>query len=122
MILTLTFVALAAACNAVMDICSHKWYTSIFSNYSRQWWDATVSWRNKYNSLSPANGRRKIFWQINFPVQLTDSWHLFKTLMIIFLCIAIALPTSHNLLTFALAGITWNTTFSLFYKLILIKR
>jgi len=130
----LVFIALAAACNAVMDICSHKWHISIFSNYSRKYWDATISWKNKYNEVDVRYGRVKVkvFGRtFNKHVAFTDSWHLFKSLMIVFIIFSGALvsfvdnelPNVYNaLIYFFGGGVVWNATFLLFYKKLLIKR
>lgn len=130
MIATAILIILAAICNAVMDVVSHKYRLSIFAyddfKEHDQFWDASISWRNKYVGLSPQNGRRKMFWNINLHPAFTDAWHLFKSLMIIFLFLAIAIcPTEsikESIFVFVAVGIIYNTTFSLFYKRILIKK
>jgi hypothetical protein len=106
-LLSTLFLCLAAVCNAVMDICSHKFTKSIFAikkdfkflsikvNKHRwwTWWNTQYSWRNKYVNDDPQYGRKKLWGtSINYPVQLTDAWHLFKTLMIIFTVFAIVIP------------------------------
>lgn len=141
--LTLILVAIAAVCNAVMDICAHKFEKSIFcfryekTEFHTKWnefFNTYWSWRNKYENKTPSLGRRKIKVlgvYVNYPVQLTDSFHLFKSVMIV--CWAFAVVFYHpfvyystptvNLLTDVLIlGTTWNITFSLFYKHILLKK
>lgn len=130
MIATAILIILAAICNAVMDVVSHKYNQSIFAyddfKEHDQFWDASISWRNKYIGLSQYNGRRKLFWNINYPVQITDAFHLFKMIMIFAFIGAIAIcPTEsikESIIVFVVGGIIYNTTFSLFYKRILIKR
>jgi hypothetical protein len=128
MITTFILISIAAICNAIMDIVSHKFLISIFNSkrFNRQFWDAELSWRNKYVGLSPQNGRRKLIWQFNYPVQITDAWHLFKTIMIFAFIGAIATCPTQNikesLFVFIVGGIIYNLTFSLFYKLILIRK
>jgi hypothetical protein len=125
---TFTLISIAAICNAIMDIVSHKFLVSIFNSkrFNRQFWDAELSWRNKYVGLSPQNGRRKLFWNINLHPAFTDAFHLFKTIMIFAFIGAIATCPTNNikesLFVFIVGGIIYNCTFSLFYKLILIRK
>lgn len=123
-------IGLAAICNAVMDVTQFHYDNSSFSKLNKQWWDGTVSWKNKYIAGDPRQGRTKWFnGYFTKPVQITDAFHFFKTLMIIFICCAIAffepLPLYGETksiiyypLNILLLGITWNVTFSLFYKTI----
>lgn len=128
MIWSLVFMALAAACNAVMDTCAHHYSTSIFPRFQNiRWWDARISWLNKYEKLDQRNGRVKWFWKINKPVQLTDAWHLFKFFMILFLCLAIvsytwAGPSFGWFPDIMILGVTWNAIFLAFYKKLLLSK
>ena len=126
--LSLIFLACAAMCNAVMDTCEHHYYKSIFKPYNREYWDGTMSWLNKYKANNVKYGRRKLIYNINYPVQLTDAWHLFKMLMIIFIVLSIVTFSSNITMTWytytiviLIFGITWNSIFSIFYNRILIK-
>jgi hypothetical protein len=123
LVLVFVFVALGATCNSIMDVTSHHFEQSIFKG---SWWDSVNSWRLKYVDGDHTKGRIKWYFGINKPVQLTDAWHFFKMLMIFFMCAAIATmsyvgPMSFTWwpFTFTIAGIVWNTTFSLFYDKIL---
>ena len=131
MTLTAILITLAAICNAVMDVCSHKYQQSIFywKYFNDQWWDAQISWKNKYYLEKVSNGRRKVrigYLQFNLHSAFTDAWNLFKSLMIIFLFLAIATCPTENIkesaAVFIGGGILYNLTFSLFYKRILIKK
>lgn len=116
-------IIIAAFCNAVMDTCNYHFYNSIFSNKDRfnpQFWNTSISWQNKYiDYKKPELGYKKLFWIINYPVQLTDSWHLFKTIMIFSLIGAIIFyqPIFGNW-DFIVLGCLWNFTFTFFYKII----
>jgi hypothetical protein len=140
-IISLLFILGASICNSIMDILSHKYHSSIFNSkkYDPQWWDASLSWRNKYNNGNPMDGRRKLFGRVNYPVQLTDAWHFFKTLMIIFLCTSVTLVTLTDTFIFVMfgnnwdyvlsfifhmliMGTVWNVTFSRFYGNIWLKK
>jgi hypothetical protein len=52
-------------------------------------------------------------------VQLTDSWHFFKMLMIVLLCLAIVMyePFVGRVADFVMYGLAWNLTFSFHYNL-----
>lgn len=132
MLISLIFFILASISNAVMDTCSHHFSNSVFSKLNPKFWDATISWMNKYVDGNPSKGIRKLFWIINFPVQLTDAWHMFKSLMIIFICASIATFKGYTIyyfeyewLNIAIAiivyGTTWNLFFSLYYGYIFKK-
>lgn len=143
--ISIIFLAMAAVCNAIMDICAHKFNSSIFTKHPKKikkdswyrWWNGYYSWRNKYNNDDPYYGRRKLWnTQVKYPVQLTDAWHLFKMLMIIFIVLSIVTYDAHFYIKYSnmqleswitllieiiIYGVTWNTTFSLFYHRILKK-
>lgn len=120
------FLILASFCNAVMDTCAHHYYKSVFSKHNPYFWNADISWVNKYINRDSSLGRKKIYKNINYPVQFTDSWHLFKMLMIIFITLSIVtfdcsviLNYKYYLLYICIYGCLWNCTFSLFYNKIL---
>ena len=132
---SLIFWALAAICNAIMDACSHHFWTSVFQHLDQRWWNAEVSWKNKYVNFDPTLGHKKLFpnakgiiAKINYPVQLTDAWHFFKTCMILLLVgsilsLNIEIKEWTSLLILILAyGIVWNLTFSLFYQKLLKRK
>ena len=91
---------LAAFCNAIMDTVDHHFLQSVFSlikgpdsKQKRLWWNEYEGWRNKYINRNQALGLRKIHlfgMCFNYPVQLTDAWHFFKTIMLVFCALGIA--------------------------------
>ena len=131
--IVIILIIIIAICNAIMNTISHHYSTSIFTTYyyrfPARFWDPYYSWRNKYIGGDPRNGRVKWFWKINKPVQITDAWHLFKTIMIVSMILAIVLglnlPEIFNNqwlnigIWTLLLGTIWNITFSLFYNVIL---
>lgn len=131
--MSIVFLSLAAICNAVMDTSVHHYSTSIFSKLDPNWWNGEISWRNKYFLGDPLQGRRFLFLGIKYPVQLTDAFHFFKMLMIIFICASIVTYSPcalfldcgsvilSQLIIFSIYGIVWNLSFSLFYDKILIR-
>ena len=127
-ILTFLFILLASICNATMDKVDHHYFKSVFRHFKNKlWWNGDEGWRNKYVDRDPNKGRVKWLWGlINKPVQLTDSWHFFKMLMIIFNCSAIVCALRHDtsapvyawygcITLLILYGTVWNLTFTLFY-------
>ena len=121
----LIMVLLAAICNAVMDTISHHHSTSVFKNHKSGFWsDANlVSWKNKYINGDPFQGRRR-FLGIIIPVQFTDAWHLFKSLMVIVLALSVVFYSTIIYIwsDFVMFGIIWNLAFNLFYNHLLKKR
>lgn len=119
--LWLLFVVLASICNANMDVITHHFERSIYKNKKRLFFNPQYSWMNKYERVGDmgvdSSKRKKLFWIINFPVQLTDLWHLSKTIMIISLGLSVVLYTPSNAwyLDLFLFGYFWNITFSIFY-------
>ena len=112
--------ALAAICNAVGDTLIHHYSTSVFNRLDSTFWNPAISWRNKY-----VNGqRRKLIGSINYPVQLTDAWHLFKSLMLTFLGFAIACHAHiyNPVIDATIYLMIWWLFFESFYTYVLKKK
>lgn len=131
--------------NAVMDVCDHKFYNSvfykpgctkkIFGTEWNLWFGSDRMWLNKYVNRDPDQGLRTwriLFWDMHF-VQLSDVWHFAKMLMIgmllIHLPVGIFIGYNTTLPIWLLASaawvinsFAWNFSFNLFYKKILIKK
>lgn len=95
----------AAFFNALMDTLENApaFNASIFKNWKKEFWLKEVSW--KY--------AKKIFsWKF-------DGWHCAKSLMIFCLIGAMIVFRPHHqlLVHFISAGLIWNGSFNLFYKL-----
>lgn len=126
-------IALAAICNAIMDTLIHHWYISIFKKYNWEYWNPDLSWRNKYNLKTPTLGKRKILGGlVDYPVALTDAWHLFKSIMVVLLITAISIAwinpiniTNSKFVDFIIilicGGTIWIQVFNLFYNKLLKK-
>jgi hypothetical protein len=117
--LSIIFLVIASICNALMDTITHHYSTSIFSKFNPKFWNGETSWRNKYIDGDPSKGRKKWFYgELNVPVQVTDAWHLSKTIMIIAICSSIIVydPGFWWWADLIIYGIAWNSTFSLFYN------
>lgn len=133
--ISLIFLILAAICNAVMDTSVHHYSKSVFSKLNPLWWNGEISWQNKYD---PKDGTKRkkwkiLFFSVNKPVQITDAFHFFKTLMITFICLSVATFDKCQaligceytwysfLIVVGIYGTLWNVGFSLFYDKILKK-
>ncbi len=105
-----------------MDVVQFHYYFSVFYTKNakfNKWFNAEVSWKNKYIDGLEEKGRIKIKGtSINFPVQLTDAWHFFKMLMIIFICMTIVFykPFISPPVDILFLGVIFNVTFSLCYN------
>jgi len=123
-VISIVCFVLAIICDAIMDTIQHHYHISIFRKYNEQYWDASISWLNKYQNRDDRNPRVKIriFKRyFNKPVQLTDAWHLIKSIKIILILISMVSYTIvfSPILDFLILGVIWDLTFSLFYDKIL---
>jgi hypothetical protein len=137
-IIIVSLVTISAQMDAVMDTLWHHYDKSIFRDMDRMFWDPKISWRNKYVDHKPSEGRIK--WEIlgisiNKPVQISDGWHIAKTIKIVCLMSATTLAyfaqvvpvLEDNRDSFVLfialltvLGTIRNSVFSLFYDKLLI--
>lgn len=78
-------VILAGVCKAVKDTLQFHYGNSIFSKLNPQYWNADVSWKNKYKE----DLKTPKFWgSTTIFVWLTDAWHLFDMLGVLFMFFA----------------------------------
>ena len=131
-ILSVIFFGLAAICNAMMDTLQFHWYKFKWKDkVNPQYWNPTISWKNKYVDGDPSKGLKFSFpfgWVANF----LDAWHLFKMIQIFLIVFAIiAFPFSYQICFFdsyfwnqlawlAIFGVTWNGLFNWFFNKILV--
>ena len=134
--ISIILIFLAGIANAIMDTTQFHFEQSIFRKLNKQWWDGTVSWKNKYINRVVRCGKRKILNGLfNYPVLLTDAFHLFKSLMIIFICLAVVFYTpisvkfiafDHKicniLIDFVILRSSFGLGFVMFYNWILRKK
>ena len=116
---------LCAVCNSVMDVCSFHYDNSVFAKFQPKIWETSISWKNKYMNWDGGDKRmRKLFWIINYPTFLTDSWHFAKSLMIVLFVLSIVLyvPVVSPVVDFLIMGAIWNLTFNVFYNKIFVKK
>lgn len=116
-LLSFLFFSLAAVCNAVMDKLSFHFHKSVFHGLDPKFWEPSVSWECAKT--------------IPFTKYKVDAWHLFKSGMIIFICIGFIFAyvsnvfADFNILSFTvillMLGVLWNATFNLFFNHLLAK-
>lgn len=121
--ISIILVALAAICNAVMDVISFHYKQSIFSRYNPQWWNPAISWKNKYIDWdNDVRMEKRIsignIFSIKYPTFLTDAWHFFKSSMLALLGLAIILykPCVNPFVDGVIIGLAWNLIFNVFYN------
>lgn len=126
--ISLICIALAAICNSIMDTVSDRSHfeKSIFSRLNPQYWFKGMSWVNKYKDRDPSKGLRFKFpfgWISNF----LDSWHLFKMLMLVFICLAVYSAFYCGLFVnwwvhLICFYVAWNGVFEFCYQKLWIKK
>jgi hypothetical protein len=116
------FWLLACVSNAIMDVLSTRYDVSIFRNFSNQsFYDWRISWRNKWKDGDKSKGEKFLFASSIF-VFLTDAWHLYKALMLLFLILSIYFYVPiFGILDIPLFFISWGITFELLYNIYFIK-
>ena len=123
--ISLLFLLLAAICNSIMDNLKDHWYISKFNSLPIQFWNPEISWKLSF---------------VRYTKYHLDAWHLFKSLMIIFIILSITLNMFYGniliillstyikskflsiLIVIGIYGISWNLIFNLFYNHLLIKK
>ena len=100
--LTYIFIALAAICNAVMDSVENEHVTStVFRSLNPKFWWKRTSWEYAKKTFGYK-------W---------DAWHMAKSGMIIFICLAVVFYHPFIVLVdFIILGALWNLVFNLFYN------
>lgn len=135
--LSLFLFILASICSASMDKVQFHYEKSIFSKMrNKDYYNPINSWDNKYIGGKYENGMRKWFFGLlDYPVFLTDFWHLMKTSMLFLIVASLVLYTPtltvFNLdfckpllliFDFVLFGTLWNCSFNIFFNRILVKK
>lgn len=104
------FLILACICNSIMDTLAHHYEKSIFNNFNPKWWNPNISWYNHKN-----NNKYIEFMLSTVLIYITDAWHFFKILTILFsLLFAMTDPN----LSLCWYLIIWGIIFEVFYNYI----
>jgi len=107
----ITIMVVLGILQAVQETLNDRYNKSIFRNLNEFFWNPKLSWRNKYKEGNPLKGRKKIFWNINVPVQITDAFHMIKVLQVT----GLAAIAANNLVEFVYLGIIFNVVFGAVY-------
>ncbi len=67
--------ALAGFFKAMSDTLRNKFISSIFRNWNPLFWDAELSWVNKYKNRTKGDGAKWFGLSTTVLVFLTDAWH-----------------------------------------------
>ncbi len=67
-VIQLILMVIAGIAKAMMDTIQFHFSRSVMSGWSKQFWDASVSWVNQHNTWIPAF--------------LTDGWHLMQSIFL----------------------------------------
>lgn len=116
--ISLIFLIFAAICSSIMDVVSFRYDLSVFRNLNKEFWNPSYSWRNKWKNGDPNQGE-KFFGSSTFLVLFTDSWHLFKSLMILFVALAITSYTEitkYLILDIFIYRIAFGLIFEIFFS------
>jgi hypothetical protein len=114
---SIILIALAGICKAVMDKVQFHFGKSIFADKNQLFWNPGISWRNKWKDGDPTLGEK--FWgSSTIFVWTTDAWHLFQSIQIKFLVLAIVFysPIHSWWLDFILLYIIYTGIFELFFS------
>lgn len=107
------FVAFASLCKAIKDTLAFHYGSSIFKNLNAQFWNPNISWLNKYADY-PTDNSAAFFLSKTALVFLTDAWHLFDFLMLIFLFLA-AWKGGNFIYSLLIYAVVFNVAYYLFY-------
>ncbi len=79
----------------VSDTLTHHFIGSEFEKKKdQQWWDLSLSWKNKYRNGKKEDGPR-FFGSTTFLVFTTDAWHLYDMLYMTALQLPFCIMTVH---------------------------
>lgn len=119
--LSLILFALAASCNAVMDVIQFRPNRNIFPK--NNWWVKEESWKNKYVDRDPSKGF-KLWGLAEYIVWPFDAWHFFKSIMIYSLVFAIVIHvplTNKWYWDFIIFRTSFGLFFELYFKFLLVR-
>jgi hypothetical protein len=125
-ILGLLLVIAASISEAIMDTLQFHYEKSIFKfdpiKYNQLFWDASISWKNKYKENSMTEP--KFYGSTTIFVFVSDAWHFFKFLRNIFLFIGLPLlgiGSINIVLAAIIARIIYGLVFTFCFDKLLIK-
>lgn len=124
----LFLITIASIAEAIMDKIQFHYHRSIFQHYNnQQFWNPSISWKNKWKNQNPREGERFKF-SSTLLVAFTDAWHLFKMIRNVGIfggMLLLALSTTstiHIVALFVLARIIYGISFTVFFSRVFEKR
>lgn len=125
-ILGILLVIAASISEAIMDTIQFHYERSIFKldpiKYNPLFWDASISWQNKYKENSMTE--EKFYGSKTIFVFLTDAWHFFKFLRNLFLFIGLpllGLGSLNIIIAVVIARVLYGLVFTFCFDKVLIK-
>jgi len=122
--LVLVLLIIAGISNAIMDTLQFRYSRSIFAKFkNQQWWNPTLSWRNKWKNGDYLQGEK--FWgSSRWFVRFTDAWHFFQGMMYtcLFLVVVLYEKIFNSIFDFLLIYLLFTTIFQIFFKFLSTKR
>lgn len=126
-ILAILFIVLSSISEAIMDTVQFHYEKSIFKfnpdKYNPLFWDASISWKNKYKENSMTE--EKFYGSKTIFVFTTDAWHFFKFLRNLFLFIGLPLLgicSLNIIIAVVIARIIYGLVFTFCFDKVLIKK
>ena len=126
-ILAILFIVLASISEAIMDTVQFHYEKSIFKfdpdKYNPLFWDASISWKNKYKENSMTE--EKFYGSKTIFVFTTDAWHFFKFLRNLFLFIGLPLlgiGSLNIIIAVVISRIIYGLVFTFCFDKVLIKK
>lgn len=113
-ILYAILILLAAMFKAASDTFADHYDTSIFTKYNPQFWNKTISWKNKWIGGDKANGHKKglKYWD-----PISDAWHISNGCMVsCFIAAGIFYPAFNPFIVFVVSGVLFTVVFNTFYN------
>ena len=122
--ISLILICIAGIFNACMDIIKSRWVWSIFRNVkNQQWFDPSISWKNKWKDGDIQKGEKFLGSSTVF-VFVTDFWHFCKFLMLLCISFSIVLyqPIFFWFIDWFLFYLVFTVTFEIFFSKILMRK
>jgi hypothetical protein len=120
----------ASIFKALIDVLNSRFNVSVFNKIKneklRNWFNPTISWKNKYKDGDSKKGP-KFFLSTTVFVMFTDGWHLFNSGMIFSFILALTLnayyvPFFSIIIDTILYHILYGIVFQPLYSKFLIKK
>lgn len=131
--ISIILISISGMCLAVVESLGVMFYDSIFyklicwkKEYREQWWNSSISWKNKYRNGLVYRGRKyfKFFYlKITIPSLFFSATDLFKYLHLLLIIASISLHSQivdSFYFDFFLLFLIWNSSF-IFFKSIFVK-